>query len=235
MSSRLRAVTIGIVFGLLGTVGVAFYVNSVKAALVESGAKQRIYVAAADIPSGTVVSDAISRDLLVKQEVPKRYTADSAVASLDAYKDQVTIAPIGRGEQVTLAKFRRADQSEVAYKLAPDKVAIAVPVDEITGVGGRIEAGDHVVVLATFAPGPGGADISRVLLTGVEVLAVAGEARSGPASSSQKRTITLAVAPGEAEKLVFAEERGRVWIGLIPAKPGEAPPTGGQTMESVFR
>lgn len=234
MSSRLRTVTIAVVFGLLGTMGVAIYVNSVKAAIVESGTKQDVFVATAEVPAGTEVGKAVEEGLLIKAEVPKRYTADNIVMSVDSYKNQVTLSSIGRGEQLTTSKLRPAGQSEVAYRLEPGRIAMSIPVDDVVGVGGKIKAGDRVVVLATFTPGPGGVDVSRVLLTGVEVLAVGGEARGGPAGA-QKRTITLALAPGDAEKLVFAEEKGKVWIGLAPVKPGETPATGGQTIESVFK
>lgn len=235
MSSRLRTVTIAIAFGLLGTLGVAVYVNSVKAAIVESGAKQDVFVAAAEVPAGTDIAKAAEEGLLVKAQVPKRYTADTVIKSLDDYKGQITIASISRGEQLTAGKLRPADQSEVAYRLDPGKIAVSIPVDEVTGVGGEIKTGDHVVVLATFTPGPGGVDLSRVLLTGVEVLAAGGEGRGGAPAASQKRTITLALTPADAEKLVFAEEKGKVWIGLAPVKPQDAAPTGGQTIESVFK
>ncbi len=234
MSSRVRTVTVAILFGLLGTLSVAVYVNSVRAAIVESGTKKEVFVAAAEVPAGMEIDKAVEEGLLVKEEVPKRYTAEDIITSLEAYRGQVTVVGMSPGEQLTARKMRSKEQSEVAFKLAAGQVAVAIPVDEVTGVGGEIQPGDRVIVVATFQPGPGGVDVSRVLLSGVEVLAGAG-APGGTAAAAQKRTITLGVTAADAEKLVFAEEKGKVWVGLQSPKPGYMPATGGQTMESIYR
>lgn len=102
-------------------------------------------------------------------------------------------------------------------------VAISIPVGEVVGVSDKINPGDRVTVIATFTPGPGGSDVTRILLQNVEVLATSAEIQRtskkpeiGNASSLGKKTITLAVPPANAEKLVFAEEKGHVWIALMP-------------------
>ena len=235
MSSRLRTVTIAVVFGLAATLAAAFYLNSVKAGIVDSGAKQGVFVAAANIPAGTPISAVLDRNMAVKKEIPKQYIADDALPALNDFREQITVASVSRGEQMTLSKLRPADRSEVVYKLPEGKIALAIPVDEVTGVGGRISGGDRVVLVAAFSPGPGGADISRVLFTDIEVLVADGQgAKPGVGAAGVKRTIILAVTPGQAEKLVFAEEKGQVWVGLSRPHANDLPATAGSTMESVF-
>jgi pilus assembly protein CpaB len=236
MSARLRTVIIAVAFGLLATLGVAFYLNQVKAALVESGETQTVVVASGAIPAGTQVADLTAGDMVALVEMPKRYLAEGALSDLEGHEDRVVAVPLTRGEQVTGEKFRSSAASEVTYKLPKDKIALAIPIDDVKGVGGRIRAGDKVVILGTFAPGPGGADVTRVLLKDIEVLAVGGDPEEQDKDrGSAQRTITVAVGPVEAEKLVFAEEKGKVWVGLSAAGAGTPEPTHGQTMESIFQ
>lgn len=175
-----------------------------------------------------------------KIEMPKRYAAEGAVGDLEGFEGRVLAVALGAGEQLTAAKFRSESESGLTQRLRDGKIAVAMPVDEVVGVGGSIRNGDKVVIMATFEPGPDGSDISRVLLRDVEVLAVAGygedPAQGGMDASQQtKKTITVAVNPPDAEKLVFAEEKGKVWIGLAGSGAAETPATGGQTMESIFK
>ena len=234
MSHKLRTVTVAVLFGLIATAMAAIYLNSQKALIVESGAKRMAYLASADIPAGTSVAELLGKSMVVKVEMPKRYVADDAPATLEDLKDRLTVGPLSRGEQITQSKLRSASQSALAYKLAPGNIAVSIPVDDVIGVGGEIKPGDRVVIAASFSPGPGGSDMSKILLSGVEVIAVAGEAgRQGVgAAADAKKTITLSVTADQFEKLVFAEENGKVWVGLIS---GDNPPTDGRTMDTVFR
>lgn len=236
MSVRLRAVIIAITFGLVATIGVALYINSFKAAIVESGQKQAVYVANAKLASGSRISQALDANNLKKMEIPKRYVAEDAVTDPEAYKSRMLTASMSRGEQLTLSKLRSSSQSEVTYKLPADYLAVSIPVDDVVGVGGRIKVGDRVAIIATFEPGPDGADVSRMVLSGIEVLALSGQSKAGGmGAQSSKPTLTLAVTPADAEKLVFAEEKGKVWVALqAPATQG-LPQAGGQTVQTVFR
>ena len=236
MSTRVRTVIIAIVFGCLATISVAFYINSLRAQIIESGVKQKVLVATEDIIEGTAASAIMKRGQVKTVEVPKRYLAQNALASLDGYGNRVLTSPLGRGEQLTGKRFRSEEKSAIANKLPAGRLAMAISVDEVTGVGGKIQAGDKIFVLATFEPGPGGTDITRVLLRDIKVLDAPTEAaRTGAAATVSKSTITLAVTPSQAEKLVFAEEKGAVWISLSPAGSRNLPGTTGETMESIFR
>ena len=236
MSTRVRTVIFAVAFGLLATLGAAFYINSLRAEIVESGTKNPVFVAKTAVPAGTPAEDLVSKDLVREVEIPKRYAAEGAVGVLEDYRERVLAVPLGAGEQLTAAKFRSEENSELAQRLPAGKIALAVPVDEVIGVGGDIQVGDKIVILATFEPGPGGSDISRVLLKNIEVLAAGNDEADGAvaARGTAKKTITVAVSPLEAEKLVFAEEKGKVWMGLAGTGDETLPATNGQTIESIF-
>lgn len=48
------------------------------------------------------------------------------------------------------------------------------------------------------------------------------------------RTVTLALTPEQAEKMVFTEEMGSVWLALLPIDGIEEEDTPGQTFENIF-
>jgi Flp pilus assembly protein CpaB len=96
--------------------------------------------------------------------------------------------------------------------------------------------------------------ITRILLPKVKVLAVGqttdpepaqttttqtgggGVLGGGTAQTEQRvsNTITLALLPEDLEKLVFSEEKGSVWLALLPATETAVPETAGRTLQSIF-
>lgn len=100
--------------------------------------------------------------------------------------------------------------------------AISIPVSGAAAVSGLVRPSDHVDVLATFATGLDKDNPELVTMTVVQnvtVLATGTEtsrSRSAAASSSGSYgTVTLLVAPREAEVLVFAQQmRGSLFLTL---------------------
>jgi len=48
------------------------------------------------------------------------------------------------------------------------------------------------------------------------------------------KTVTLAVTPEQAEKLVFSEELGTIWLALLPVDGIEETDTPGKTLDNIF-
>ena len=130
---------------------------------------------------------------------------------------------------------------------------MSISSDAVKGVAGLLKPNDSVMVAATFKPGPNGEEaLTRVLLPKARVLAVgtnvgaeapvqeqsgggglAGNARDDQAQAAA--TVTLALTPGDLEKLIFAEEQGSVWLALLPATATEIPVTPGRSLETVYK
>lgn len=236
MRSKLGILSIAIFLGLLATLGVAFYINSLKAKVEEGAQKAPAIVALKFIPAGVSTEEMKTRGMVEERQIPRSYRAQDALSSLSEVKGRVLVTPVGAGEQLTKAKFRATGGADLAFRVPKGKLALSIPVDEVTGLSGQIKAGDRVALLATFEPGPGGRDISKILLRNIEVLSTSEEKKSkmSQGGAQTKKTITVAVSPKEAEKLVFAEEKGKVWASLLPAGGEEIPGTEGETMESIF-
>jgi Flp pilus assembly protein CpaB len=91
---------------------------------------------------------------------------------------------------------------------------------------------------------------TKILLWNVDVLYIgakvinseAEEEKSGGALSGgtknaepeEVKTVTLAVTPEQAEKLVFSEELGRVWLALVPAEGIDEETTPGRTYINII-
>jgi pilus assembly protein CpaB len=121
--------------------------------------------------------------------------------------------------------------------------AVAVKVDEFTGVGGLLRPGVKVDVLGTFSVKRGGRTerISKVVLQNVEVRAVGQEYRPENmenVSSKVKpsRSVTLMVKSEQAETLELAASSGTIRLALRSVSDDEPASQGkGITLSQMLR
>lgn len=252
MKSRLAMVLIAIILGLVAAYGVVVYVRSIKSQVQEQHKTVKVLVAEEDIPLGVEIKDITKKKLASFKEIPKKYVVSGAITSSQNIDGRVLAIPVNRGEQLTSDKFKYDTQAGLSFAIPKDYVAISIAVDEVKGVSGMIKAGDSVAIIATFSDSGGGqekTEMTKILLPKVRVLAVgntiaptkgrAEEKKSlisgGGSGQSMKQTVTLSLSPADAEKLVFAEEKGRVWLTLLPTSEVAPVSTAGQTIETVFK
>lgn len=227
--SRKQVATIAVVLGLAAAGMTAYYTLRVTEAAQPT---ERVVVARATIPARTKVTE----DMLTIKAVPTGARLPEAQSTMAAFVGKNTKQPIFAGEQLLENRFF-ADrvQSGLAFVIPPGRRAIAVGINEKSGVGGHIAAGDRVDLITTCNVTQGersGVQVTKSIfaLQDIEVLAVArkvvGEeevpamqslsARSGgqtgaakvPVKASQEftaKTITLSLTPGEAESVVLLE------------------------------
>lgn len=240
MRSRFAILVIAVILALSGTVSAAIYLQNVKAQVEEGGKLIEVLVARKTIPAGTSTEDLTDKNLIVTRKIPKKYAAEQALSSTQQFKDKALIVSLSEGEQLTQNKFQSRADAELSFRIPPGLVAISIPVDEIVGVSNSISPGDRISVIATFSPGAGGTDVTRIFLQNIEVLSASASSedsrKSGLTQRSAlgKKTVILALAPADAEKLVFAEEKGNVWLILLPRGGGQVSPTPGQTLQTIF-
>lgn len=159
--------------------------------------------------------------------------------------------------------FARKEDSGLAFRVQPGKRAVSVSVNELITSGGLIVPGDFVDVVTIFnaaagAPGdPAGQDRATVTLQNIEVLAIAqsiqgvadpqgglaGAAGAGgnrPDAARQEavarpnaRTATLAVTPEEAQRLLLAEDRGKIRLALRSVQDHDTVPVSPTTLTAV--
>jgi pilus assembly protein CpaB len=192
-----------------------------------------VVVAARDIPARTVLTPAW---LAVARVVPALVPPE-AVASPAAVRGLVTTAPLYAGQVLVWPDVARgAVPYGLSYAIPAGERAFTVPVGPTTGVAGLIRPGDRVDVLAVFGQGTDGLPHTTVVAVAQDVLVLAVDqdvvGGPGPAPSGYS-TVTLEVAPRQAEVLAYAVARGQVVLtlrGATDQAPAALGPVTGQAV-----
>lgn len=199
----------------------------------------QVVVALLDIPAGTE----ITAQQIQLIDVPTTLVVKGAFSDVQPLIGETTRYPIAAGEQLNQLKVGpQAAGDGLAFVVPKGKRALSVKVDEISGVGGLLLPGDRVDVIAVLQKEDAGLDKAITILQNIEVLAVAqnaqepvpaveGQVAAEPgtpegASSGQlpedrepqpdARTVTLALAPHEAQLLSLIQDNGKIWLSLRP-------------------
>jgi Flp pilus assembly protein CpaB len=181
-----------IVAGLLGVV-------LTLSILREPDEGQRVLVAADDLEPGTVIDPNAVRAEQIDASasvLASAYTDDA----IDALEGQVVTVPISKGALVARDAVRPRAAGAAARSMS-------FPLPKARALGGALEAGDRVDVLAVR---DGGSEASYVM-TDAEVVDVDG-AGGGPLGTPDELIITLAVGADDALLLAGALEAGPVTL-----------------------
>lgn len=221
MGRRTLLLIAALVVAALGTTGIFLYVNGVDERAAAGYDLVELLVATAPIAAGTPAQDA--EDLGAFEL--RRFTRDSveglpALRTISQIRDLVAVAPIAVGSPILATQFGSPGESAV-LPIPGGKLAVSLQLDDPQRVAGFVEPGSNVVVFFTSAtPGSDGGQLStRVLLPTVPVIAagattlVATEAGNG--EQLTKALLTVAVDQKEAQKLVYAQDNGKITFGLI--------------------
>lgn len=116
-----------------------------------------------------------------------------------------------------------APAAPTSFTIPAGKQAVAVQVPYVSGLAGYAKAGDVVNVYGNIDEKGVGVDptppVTRLLLPGVDVLAVTGPA---PGSDAGNATYLLALDAAQAEQVIFFAKFQSLWLTLVPK--GQAPP-----------
>ena len=141
---------IGFLLAAVAFVGVVLLLGNGGSGTNQPGidaTKTTYIVAAKDIPLGTIVTaDMIeSKDIKVTEKPADAYTLPADAIGLTATTDVLA------GQKVGPQTFSTTTVNpDIGRLLDPGKRAIAVPVDQVTGVGTLIKPGDRVDVVLAF-------------------------------------------------------------------------------------
>lgn len=209
---RSRLLIAAVVMGLITALFVYLYMSrQIQAA----SAEVPIIVAQRDIPIGSILNGS----MLGVRNVPKKALPPGVATSPEMVVGRVVTRQINAGEPVPLSAV--ALRNRLSQLIPISMRAVTVALDPVSGVGGFIQPGDHVDVIATF--NVDGGTLSRVVLQDVELLAAGGQVstdqeapqQAGAAKGPQAYlTATLAVSPRQAEELVLAESKGKLRLAL---------------------
>lgn len=145
------------VFGVVSS-----YVSNVNS---QVGERVTVFRAARALPAFTTLSQADLEEV----EMPRRWVSDSAL--LNPVELEGRKVGIGLESGTLLTRDVLVPPSD----LSPTEREIAVNVDAVTGVAGRVEPGDYVDIYAVFADVPGLTRQVRVLVRNARIVSVGGQ------------------------------------------------------------
>lgn len=233
---RIITIIAGVALSLMSVFLIKLYIEQqrqeviakAKKVLEQSRAEQvSVLVAKRDIPPGTPIDS----EGLEVNIIPKKSAQPQAVTSLDRVSGAVAIAPISKGEQVTLNKLGYVKQRGGLAAMTPaGRRAITISADNVSTLVGMLKPGDYVDVIAIVSVPSESEEVKKApqmkvfpLFQNVLVLAVGQETetmlkfevKSGQEGKKELSSlITVALTPQEANLIAFVQEQGKIRLVL---------------------
>lgn len=223
-----RLILLALLFALLVGLGVyRFLANLENMSVVQY--TEEVVIAIEDIPARTT----IAYDMVKVERVPVGTRHEKASAQAAQIIGQLTTQPIVAGEQILSTRlYTSAQQAGLSYQLASGYRALSVGINQRISVAYQVRPGDFVDIIVSYEPTPQTTE-SVIMLQNIQVLAMGQEMKAGVAALTTAETITLAVRPEQAERLVWAEDYGRIRLMLRPVLDSQVVSTPGATTQSV--
>jgi len=250
---------IGIALALIAVFMINLYLNQQRQIIMENARKKletmqanqiSVLVAKNDIPRGSIIEP----KSLEAQVIPNQFMQPQAVTTLERIAGMITIAPISKGEQITLSKLTYTKQAGGLAEVIPvGKRAITISVDNIASLVGMIKAGDYVDVIVLL-PVPvqtqEGKQVTQVavmpLFQNVLVLAVGQQIgtlfeekarykKEEERKSEPSSLITLALSPQEANLIAFVHEQGKIRLILRSPADSKVEPIQPVSWDTLFQ
>ena len=239
MKSRGLVVGIAVVLAAAAAAFVLLYTNGVKKDAATGGSLSTVIVSKQDIPANTALNPLIDKGAFTQLKVPADAVVDGAVTDVSQLKGHVTTAPVLANEQIPVSRLDNGTApAGGALGIGNGHVAVSLSVPVQAAVNGAISRGDYVAVYATFS-NPRGLQgntpqaqlqaaqkangqtslptLTVTLIPAARVLDVVNPVvdDTGRATTNQV-TLTLDLAPSDAQNLVYAQQTATTWLGLLP-------------------
>lgn len=132
---------------------------------------------------------------------------------------RVVLRQLEENEPIIAIKVTEpGEDAGLTSRLARGMRAFTIRVDVASGVSGFLNPGDRVDVYWTGrieGATRGGGDVTKLIETGVEIIAVDQTAESNRGEASVARTVTVQVTPQEVAALAQAQSSGRLSLSLV--------------------
>jgi pilus assembly protein CpaB len=207
---------VAVVLGLGAAMVANRWIQARTMPLADAGARDKIVVAALDIPYGTKIEAAQIK--LV--EWPAGNAPKGTLTDLAEVEGKISKRDLLPGEPVLADRISdHTGGSTLSAIVEPNKRAISVRVNDVVGVAGFLLPGNRVDVLATRKEKRRA--ITNTILENIKVLAVDQTASTDKDKPVVVRAVTLEMTPQETEKLVKSREEGTLQLTL--RNPQEEP------------
>jgi len=172
-----------------------------------------VVVAAQDITEGA----SLTSDALALAELPVAAIPAGAFSETDSVVERVARVPIFKGEAIVPGRLAPIGTTPgIEVKISPGKRAMAVRIDDVTGLSGLMQPNSRVDVLVTLREESGNTGrISKLFMSNMRVLSVGSQVERGSDGTAiTAASAMLEVTPDEAERLAVAMREGSIQLVL---------------------
>ena len=201
---------------------------NIPAPVVEKLRVTTVVVAKSDIAPRTVIRE----NMVEFKEIPADNVPTGSITSIADVVDRPAKITILAGDIITGRKlFKNTDQAGFVGTIPPDCRAVAINVNDVTGVAGFAKPGDYVDLMLVEKDDDSAT--ANIILQNVLLLSlnqsmdrsdfeVTGEGETKVSQAANNPTIaTFALHPEEVLRLVSASKLGDIYLMLRPSKPIE--------------
>jgi pilus assembly protein CpaB len=227
---------LALVMGAVAVTLVYLYVNRVKTTVTAGQQTRAVLVANRSLPTGTSGADVVGSHAYEVRTIPVKYAEPGAFSTPDQLNGLTLASDLAAGEQLTSQRFRATAADAFLSQFPRGTEALSLPLDFVTGVSGRISAGDmldaYVTVTGKVKTSTGvsstrvfgkAAGQTVLLIHELPVVEVPGAVPAAPGvapTSAAAVTMTVAATPQQAAVLIQAQTSGKLWFALVPQKGG---------------
>jgi Flp pilus assembly protein CpaB len=240
MRSRGLVVAIAVVLAVAAAAAVILYTQGVKQDAIVGGELKTVIVSSQEIPANEPLSPLVAQDVFKQIRVPQDALVSGAVTDIRQLEDATTTSTILANEQIPISRLSSGPRPN-ELGISEGHIAVAVELEAPQGGTGNVQPGDSISVFATYQNvqavagltrqainNPAASDSGRrldlpdftvTLIPTVKVLRIQNpevDTETGQQNDSDSIRITLDLLPQDAQNLVFAQENGLVWLGLLP-------------------
>jgi Flp pilus assembly protein CpaB len=238
MRSRGLVVAIAVVLAVAAAAAVILYTQGVREEAEGGGRLETVIVSTQDILPNEPLDPLLGQGAFKQIRVPNEALVPGAVTDTSELAGATSTSTIYANEQIPASRLSTGERPN-ALGISEGHLGIAFEFDAPQGGAGNIQPGDQVSVFATYqnvqASGATGQqqnvpDFTVTLVPTVRVLRIENpqvDSETGEQTSTSERIrVTLDLLPKEGQDLVFAQENGLVWLGLLPPDEEGTQPRG---------
>jgi pilus assembly protein CpaB len=229
-----------IVAGLVAALLIFNYVRGIENKQAEGVRLVEVYVAKANIPSGTPGDAAIASGAIAVSQINAEFRPENIITSADEIAAKASLFDIAPNTVITRGMFVDPSQTSLSFQARisrPDYVAVTIQLDQVSAVGGFLSPGDYVnVMVGTTSQNEEQTTTGISLLyQKVRILAVGNNVNTNPQAAAEgaqggnSGMLTLEVPQEAASLIVFSSTNGSLHLSLVPDSytPVPVPPADG--------
>lgn len=208
-SQSLLILGLSILVGL----GTFLYLFRYEATLEAKNSLTRVYVATAEIPSGTTLKEIADRNWLTLRSIPEKSLPADAIRDFKSVDQTLKTRGLLTSGQLLLSSYFTSEvRADVALTIPRGMLATTISVDDVSRVGNFVLPGSKVVVFVTSST----TNSTRVLLPSALVLSIGNQTNINLGSNSiaPSPLVTLALTPRDAQRLILASQNMKLTLAL---------------------